>query len=160
MAWHLAFGSNWRRIALLAAMTALAACGTPGTMTGESSNPEAAVSKDTASVDPMAPAAATAATPDPDAAIEPDPPKPDELIGMVAEQVAGRIGRPDHVWRESPAAVWQYADRGCVLHVFLYPDAGDMRVRHVELRGGAAASGSGDCYAGLIVERMTPAGRG
>lgn len=154
MAWHSAFGSNRLRIALLAAMTALAACGTPGMSGGESSSLEAAVSKDTAGIDPMA------ATPDPDAAIEPDPPKPDELIGMVAEQVAGRIGRPDHVWRESPAAVWQYADRGCVLHVFLYPDAGDMRVRHVELRGGAAASGSGDCYAGLIVERMTPAGRG
>ncbi len=148
MALRRAFGPNRLRILLLAAMTALAACATPGTTTGESSNPAAVVSKKTAAI------------PEPDSAIAPDPPKPDELIGLVAEQVAGRIGRPHHVWHEPPAAVWQYAERGCVLHVFLYPDAGDMRVRHVELRGGAAAAGSGDCYPGLVVEGTEPAAQG
>ena len=53
---------------------------------------------------------------------------------MAAEAVAEQLGRPHHVWHEPPAAVWQYRDRDCVLHLFFYPADAGLRVVHVELR--------------------------
>ncbi len=66
---------------------------------------------------------------------KPEPPKPIELAGMNGDKVAELLGRPHHVWREPPAAVWQYRATDCVLHVFFYPAAGaGLAVVHVTRR--------------------------
>ena len=65
----------------------------------------------------------------------PAKPPPIQLVGLSGEKVADVLGRPHHVWREPPAAVWQYRATGCVLHVFFYPAAGDrLQVVHVTRR--------------------------
>ncbi len=80
---------------------------------------------------PVAPPRRSEPPPEP----PPEPPKPIELAGMNGDKVAELLGRPHHVWREPPAAVWQYRATDCVLHVFFYPTAGDrLRVIHVTRR--------------------------
>ena len=95
----------------------------------------------------LAPALAPGAEPPPPA--EPSPPvkpPPIELAGLNGDKVAELLGRPHHVWREPPAAVWQYRATDCVLHVFFYPAAGEpLRVVHVTRRrpGGPAQPTNG-----------------
>ena len=74
------------------------------------------------------------------------------LVGMAAEAVVEKLGRPHHVWREPPAAVWQYRDRDCVLHVFFYPADAGLRVVHVEVRQSA-----GDATIGPAANPANPA---
>lgn len=84
--------------------------------------------------------------PVPQAAAPPPKPPPIELVGMAGDRVVDALGRPHHVWREPPAAVWQYRVTDCVVHVFFYPTAGDgLRVVHVTRRqtGGSAKSANG-----------------
>ncbi len=89
-----------------------------------------------------APSTAPAPTPppraEPPAPAEPSPPAkppPIELAGLDGDEVAELLGRPHHVWREPPAAVWQYRATECVLHVFFYPAAGArLAVVHVTRR--------------------------
>lgn len=96
----------------------------------------------------------------------PEPPRPDnmslapqatgsapDLVGMTAQQLGGLLGQPRYLRRESPAQVWQYADRRCVLDVFLYPEQGEYRVVHVETRDprSLSALNIGSCLTGLAV---------
>jgi hypothetical protein len=37
--------------------------------------------------------------------------------------------------RDGQVEIWQYRGSGCTLDLFLYAEAGDMRVRYVEPRG-------------------------
>ncbi len=75
---------------------------------------------------------------EPPAPAEPSPPAkppPIELAGLDGDKVAELLGRPHHVWREPPTAVWQYRAIECVLHVFFYPAAGErLAVVHVTRR--------------------------
>lgn len=100
------------------------------------------------------------------AALLPEPPRPDnmslapqagpaapELVGMTAQQLGGLLGQPRYLRRETPAQVWQYADRRCILDIFLYPDQGEYRVVHVETRDprSLSALNVGSCLNGLAV---------
>ena len=76
-----------------------------------------------------------------------------ELVGMTAQQLGGLLGQPRYLRRESPAQVWQYSDRRCILDIFLYPEQGEYRVVHVETRDprSLSALNVGSCLNGLAV---------
>ena len=69
------------------------------------------------------------------------PPRPAvaHLLALAPRQINGIFGQPSLVRREPPAEVWQYANRGCVLILFFYPDPAaaeqSMRVTRAELLG-------------------------
>jgi hypothetical protein len=71
----------------------------------------------------------------------PAPPRPAvaHLLALAPRQISGIFGQPSLVRREPPAEVWQYANHGCVLILFFYPDpaAADqpLRVTRAELLG-------------------------
>ena len=55
------------------------------------------------------------------------------LLGLTADEVRNRFGMPDVQRRENTAELWQYADAGCVLLVFLYGSSGaGEQVAHVD----------------------------
>lgn len=100
------------------------------------------------------------------AGLLPEPPRPDnmslapqaaasgpELVGMTAQQLGGLLGQPRYLRRETPAQVWQYTDRRCILDIFLYPEQGEYRVVHVETRDPSSLSALniGSCLNGLAV---------
>ena len=54
-------------------------------------------------------------------------------MGLTADEVRNRLGAPDVQRRENTAELWQYADAGCVLLVFLYgSSAAGEQVAHVD----------------------------
>ena len=82
--------------------------------------------------------------------------KPNELVGLSADQVTNLLGKPSFVRHDMPAEVWQYRAHDCVLDVFLYPpvkSGGDKEhtVLYYELRSKNAQKISGEgCYGALI----------
>jgi hypothetical protein len=55
------------------------------------------------------------------------------LVGLTAAEVRNRLGAPDVQRREDTAQLWQYADAGCVLLVFLYTSSTTgEQVAHVD----------------------------
>ena len=62
--------------------------------------------------------------------------------GVAGRDVVGLLGDPSYRRRETPAEVWQYFGRGCVLDLFLYDETGIQRVSHVELRSRTAGEGA------------------
>ncbi|MSO76570.1 MAG: hypothetical protein EXQ87_06615 [Alphaproteobacteria bacterium] len=93
------------------------------------------------------------------ATVVPAPPaNPRDLLGLKPDAVSGKLGQPGFVRREGPARIWQYAGPDCVFDVYLYRDAADFRVTHVEARGrrGGQIAAQG-CYEALL--RARPEGR-
>lgn len=82
---------------------------------------------------------------------------PKTLVGLTGGEVSGLLGRPGFVRRDAPAEIWQYRGSDCVLDVFLYTEAGGIKVKHVELRPRQPARPtSPTCFAGLL-GRVRPA---
>ncbi len=105
---------------------------------------------------------ATVAVPPEPAPPPPPPPEPDELVGMPPDEVESRIGEPDHIWREPPAAVWQYHRGPCVLHVFLYAKENGLSVVHYEtrLRDSTEPPPATGCYPTLVEQAKGETGEG
>lgn len=88
--------------------------------------------------------------------------KPNELVGLSADQVTTLLGKPSFVRHDVPAEVWQYRAHDCVLDVFLYPpvkSGGDKEhtVLYYELRSKNAQKISGEgCYGALISASHAP----
>jgi hypothetical protein len=59
---------------------------------------------------------------------------PKQLFGLNGQRVAALLGPASFVRRDGPAEVWQYRAKACVLDVYLYKDAKDLTVAHVDLR--------------------------
>jgi hypothetical protein len=60
-----------------------------------------------------------------------------DLIGLTAEELVQRFGRPSFQVREGAGLKLQFAGGGCVLDAYLYPPAsgsGVDRVAHVDTR--------------------------
>lgn len=55
---------------------------------------------------------------------------PEQLLDLDAEGVEELLGAPAMIRRESPAAIWQYRAKGCVLDLFFY----DERTTYIEAR--------------------------
>ena len=80
------------------------------------------------------------------------PPDPAELLGAGPAAVATRLGRPGHVWREDPGAMWQYVTDACVLSVYLHAAEGGLKVIAVQARNRLDASQADpSCYAEFVV---------
>jgi hypothetical protein len=101
-----------------AAVSTLAACSGPGAGTGS--------------------AALVAAPP---AIAVPQPGHPQLEVAQLASletlstaALIARLGEPDFTRRDPPAEIWQYRGATCVLDIFLYPEAGEMRVLHAATR--------------------------
>jgi hypothetical protein len=92
--------------------------------------------------------APTAAVPAPEA------PPPETLLGASREAVAERLGKPMFLMRAEASEIWQYRAQGCVLDLFLYEDAGDMRVTYIEARDLAgSAVAPADCLRAVHAAR-------
>ena len=87
--------------------------------------------------------------------------EPRLLLGMSRDEVAVWLGPPNLRREEPRSEVWQYAARGCVLHVFLN-EAGsppERRVSHYEISAAATVEptpepgpepGPGSCFETLL----------
>ena len=63
---------------------------------------------------------------------------PQQMSGLFAEDVQKMFGVPDFKHYDSPAEIWQYRKKECLLDIFLYVDkqrSNNLRVRHAEVRG-------------------------
>lgn len=64
---------------------------------------------------------------------------PAQLIKMTRDDLNGLLGQPDLVRRETPAEIWQYRGKDCILDIFLYSEADQSnspyRVVYSEARG-------------------------
>lgn len=82
-------------------------------------------------------------------------PEPGSLTEMGEPELREVLGEPGFVRRDPPAEIWQYRTSGCVLHLFLYADAGErLALRHLEARrpeGGETATD--DCLRHVIDAR-------
>jgi hypothetical protein len=72
----------------------------------------------------------TAALP-PEPAIDDDPAR---ILGLGPDKLTELLGRPELTRREPPAEIWQYRGESCVFDVFLYEEAGLVRVVYLEAR--------------------------
>jgi hypothetical protein len=106
------------------------------------------------------PVAAVSAVPErealpPESPLSPEPPPPPEaLIGADRDTLAERLGKPVFLMRAQASEIWQYRAQGCVLDLFLYEDAGDMRVTYIEARDLAGtAIAPADCLRAVHAAR-------
>jgi hypothetical protein len=96
--------------------------------------------------------AQSATAPQPEAEPEPEPePKtaalppepvidddPARILGLGPDELTEILGRPELTRREPPAEIWQYRGKSCVFDVFLYEEAGLVRVTYLEARDESA----------------------
>jgi hypothetical protein len=103
---------------------------------------------------PEAPSVALAPAPTPTPA-EPALPPPEALIGVDRDTIADRLGKPVFLMRAQTSEIWQYRAQGCVLDVYLYEEAGVMRVAYIEARDLAGAElAPGDCMRAVYEARQ------
>ncbi len=76
----------------------------------------------------------TAALP-PEPVIDDDPTR---ILGLGPDRLTELLGRPELTRREPPAEIWQYRGETCVFDVFLYEEAGLVRVTYLEARDESA----------------------
>jgi hypothetical protein len=86
--------------------------------------------------------------------VEPAP-IPETLIGADRDTLATRLGKPVFLMRAKASEIWQYRAQGCVLDLFLYEDAGDLRVTYLEARDLAGnALAPADCLGAIVAVRQ------
>ncbi len=93
-----------------------------------------------APADGVAPAPETSAGLTPAQPREAEPIDPSSLVGLDADAIRQKLGRPGFVRKESGARVWQYFALDCILDLFLYQDgAGEpFRAAYAQLRSRVA----------------------
>ncbi len=63
---------------------------------------------------------------------------PARILGLGPDRLTELLGRPELTRREPPAEIWQYRGESCVFDVFLYEEAGRVRVTYLEARDASA----------------------
>ena len=83
----------------------------------------------------------------------PSPPpagEPADLIGLTGPQLQAKLGSASFARRENGSELWRYDNPQCHAFFFLYSEAGNMRVRHVEtVPHGPATAADPSCLAAL-----------
>ena len=76
---------------------------------------------------------------------------PARFKGLTASDVTSLLGPPSFQRHDGDAEIWQYygPSSACVLDLFVYPDQGQPRVAHAELRSRGAGNASG-CMAAIL----------
>ena len=93
------------------------------------------------------------------AALPPEPvidDDPARVLGLGPDQLTEILGRPELMRREPPAEIWQYRGESCVFDVFLYEEAGVVRVTYLEARDESAERiAERSCFNQLLRARLT-----
>ncbi len=93
------------------------------------------------------------------AALPPEPvidDDPARILGLGPDKLTELLGRPELTRREPPAEIWQYRGETCVFDVFLYEDAGLVRVTYLEARDEKAQRmAERNCLNQLLRARLT-----
>ena len=111
-------------------------------------------------VEPEPPAATTPqpATEPEIAALPPEPvidDDPARILGLGPDKLTELLGQPELMRHEPPAEIWQYRGKTCVFDVFLYQEAGSVRVTYLEARDGSAQRiAERDCLNQLLRARL------
>ena len=85
------------------------------------------------------------------------PPDVERLRGLSAADLARLLGEPEFIRQEPPAVIWQYRSAECVLDLFLYRSADELRVAYAETHDrGVIRVSQSDCYADLAASRARP----
>ena len=63
---------------------------------------------------------------------------PARILGLGPDRLTELLGRPELRRREPPAEIWQYRGESCVFDVFLYEEAGLVRVTYLEAHDNSA----------------------
>lgn len=76
---------------------------------------------------------------------------PARFKGLTGSDVTSLLGAPSFQRHDGDAEIWQYygPSSACVLDLFVYPDQGQPRVAHAELRSRGAGNSSG-CMAAIL----------
>jgi len=76
---------------------------------------------------------------------------PGRFKGLTASDVTSLLGPPSFQRHDGDAEIWQYygPSSACVLDLFVYPDQGEPRVAHAELRSRGAGNATG-CMAAIL----------
>ena len=79
---------------------------------------------------------------------------PERLLRMDRADLASTLGEPRMVRRDLTAEVWQYSLDGCILDVFLYPEATEARVAYFEFRSRQLELAASDlCFETMLLRR-------
>lgn len=76
---------------------------------------------------------------------------PARFKGLTGSDVTSLLGAPSFQRHDGDAEIWQYygPSSACVLDLFVYPDQGQPRVAHAELRSRGAGNATG-CMAAIL----------
>src|SRR5579859_8295938 len=76
---------------------------------------------------------------------------PGRFKGLTGSDVTSLLGAPSFQRHDGDAEIWQYygPSSACVLDLFVYPDQGQPRVAHAELRSRGAGNANG-CMAAIL----------
>lgn len=76
---------------------------------------------------------------------------PARFKGLTGSDVTSLLGAPSFQRHDGDAEIWQYygPSSACVLDLFVYPDQGQQRVAHAELRSRGGGNVSG-CMAAIL----------
>tara|TARA_R110002050_G_scaffold250946_3_gene389041 strand:- start:11195 stop:11602 length:408 start_codon:yes stop_codon:yes gene_type:complete len=83
-----------------------------------------------------------------------DTPEPTEMIGWNETKIATVLGSASLVRRDLGSKIWQYQTPDCVLFLFLYPDGGVSKIKHVDAR----STGTGNiktCVTSVLRQRQS-----
>lgn len=80
---------------------------------------------------------------------------PARILGLGPSKLTEILGEPELTRREPPAEIWQYRGESCVFDVFLYEEAGVVRVTYLEARDeGAQRVAERNCLNQLLRARL------
>ncbi len=117
------------------------------------SGSEASEAATTPQPEPEAETAAKTAALPPEPVIDDDPAR---ILGLSPNQLTEILGLPELTRREPPAEIWQYRGESCAFDVFLYEEAGSVRVTYLEARDGSAQRvAERGCLNQLLRARLT-----
>ena len=141
--------ASFKRFFWLLLPVLLAACQTPGTSSkpGYSSGGGALGAPGSPSASVRPPAVGGGSLPS-TAELAADPAR---FKGLWGQDVTGLLGAPSFQRHDGDAEIWQYygPSSACVLDLFVYPDQGQPRVAHAELRSRGAGNATG-CMAAIL----------
>lgn len=82
---------------------------------------------------------------------------PEQLIGLDSARIAELLGRPAAEAEVSPARVWTYKGKSCVLQIFLYPEINtkEFRALTYAINNGTDAAGRQQCLEEVLRANAT-----
>ena len=87
----------------------------------------------------------------------PPPGEPGNVAGLRADQLRVAFGEPAFVRKDNGTEMWRYDGSTCKAFFFLYPDSGQMVVRHVEtLPRGHDIAADSSCLDALLLRKTVP----